>query len=751
MKVIKRDGRHQDVDFNKITTRISKLINEMGSDNVDPIIVAQKVCSSLHDGVTTSELDKLAAEISVALCTTHPDYGVLAGYVSVSDLHKNIGERNNFVKITEELYKNNIVTDEYYSIVIKHSDIIMNNIDYQKDYSFDYFAIKTLEKAYLIKIENKIIERPQDMIMRVCIGIHGDDLSNIISTYEMMSNKYFTHATPTLFNAGTVRPQLASCFLMGMEDNITDIYKTLSDCAQISKWAGGIGLWIHDIRSAGSSIRNIKGACTGIVPMLKVFNDTAKYVNQEGKRPGSIAIYLSVDHPDIFEFLDLKKNSGDEEMRARDLFYAVWVSDLFMERVEKNEKWSLFCPHECPGMSDVYGKEYEAMYIKNERLGLAKKVVNAQDLWFAICNSQIETGTPYVLYKDAANKKSNQKNIGTIKSSNLCCEIIQYTSKDEIAVCNLASICLPMCIDNGEFNYEKLGYITSQVTYNLNKVIDRTYYPVPETERSNKRHRPIGIGVQGLSDVFMKMRIGYDSEEAREVNARIFETIYYHALKMSMEIAKTQGYYETFIGSPASKGILQFDMWGVNAKMYDWESLKDDIKKYGLRNSLLVAPMPTATTSQLMGNNECFEPITSNIYVRRTLAGEFVMINKYLVEDLLKIGLWSGKMKDKIIYHQGSIQNIVEIPKELKVLYKTAWEMSQKTLINLAADRGAFICQSQSLNLFVPKPSVKILSAMHFYGWKAGLKTGIYYLRTKPAAAPIQFTIDNNICENCSA
>jgi ribonucleoside-diphosphate reductase alpha chain len=568
-----------------------------------------------------------------------------------------------------------------------------------------------------------------------------------------MSDKKFIHATPTLFNSGTPRPQLASCFLMGMEDNISDIYKTLTDCAKISKWAGGIGLWIHDIRSAGSSIRGIKGACTGIVPMLKVFNDTARYVNQEGRRPGSIAIYLAMEHPDIFDFLDMKKNTGDEEMRARDLFYAVWIPDLFMKRVKENGKWSLFCPHDCPGLSDLYGEEYAQKYIEYENANMAKKQVDAQTLWFALCNSQIETGTPYVLYKDAVNNKCNQKNLGTIKSSNLCCEITEYTNSEEVAVCNLASLCLPTFVKDSKFDFEELGAAVKQLVINLNSVIDRSYYPVPEAERSNKRHRPIGIGVQGLADTYMMMKYPFESNEACTLNKQIFETIYYYAVTESNKLAKTHGAYETFQGSPASQGILQFDMWNVTPTMYDWEVTKTNVKKYGLRNSLLVAPMPTATTSQIMGNNECFEPITSNLYLRRTIAGEFVVVNKHLVNDLMTLGLWNAQMKDQIVYHRGSIQNINTIPENMKKLYKTSWELSQKVIINQAADRGAFVCQSQSMNLFVPKPTLKLLSSMHFYAWEKGLKTGIYYLRTKPASNPIQFTIDpkSTECESCSA
>jgi ribonucleoside-diphosphate reductase alpha chain len=607
-----------------------------------------------------------------------------------------------------------------------------------------------------MKYEGSIVERPQDMFMRVSIGIHGDDINAILETYGLMASKFFTHATPTLFNSGSKKPQLASCYLVGMEDDsIKGIYNTLSDCAMISKWAGGIGLHIHNIRSKGSSIRDSKGACSGIIPMLKVFNDTAKYVNQEGKRPGSIAIYLQIDHPDIFDFLELRKNSGDEENRARDLFYAVWIPDLFMKKVKAKGDWCLFCPHDCPGLADVYGEEYESLYDKYENENKFKQKVNAQELWSAICRAQIETGTPYMLYKDAINTKSNQKNVGVIKSSNLCCEIVEYSDKDETAVCNLASMCLPTYVVKNTFDYAKLHDIVKVVTKNLNKVIDRSFYPIEKAKRSNFRHRPIGIGVQGLADVFMLLKHPFDSKEAAEINKKIFETIYHASLCASCELAQIDGVYDSFVGSPMSKGIFQFDMWD-NGKdnlsdMYDWNALREDIIKHGIRNSLLVAPMPTASTAQIMGNNEAFEPYTSNIYLRRTLAGEFTVTNKHLMKDLIDRGIWNTQLKDKIIYYDGSIQNIDEIPSELKELYKTSWELSQKCLIDQAADRGVFICQSQSMNLFVPNPSVKTLSSMHFYSWTKGLKTGIYYLRTKPAADPIKFTIDNNECLSCGS
>ncbi len=749
MQVIKRNGEYENVDFNKITIRLSKLIKQMNSQ-IDPIIVAQKVCNAIHDKITTHDLDELASEISISLSTIDPDYGKLAAYIIISDLQKQ-SKSHSFIDITKQLYAKNFVSDEYLDIVNEHLHTIDKHIDYSKDFDFDYFAIKTLQKSYLYKINKNTIECPQDLFMRVSIGIHGNDIVNIIKSYNLLSSKYFIHATPTLFNSGSNKPQLASCFLMGMEDNIDSIYKTLSDCAKISKWAGGIGLWIHDIRSTGSSIRGIKGASSGIVPMLKVFNDTARYVNQEGKRPGSFAIYLSIEHPDIFDFLDLRKNTGDEEVRARDLFYGIWISDLFMKRVQENGKWSLFCPHICPGLSDVYGTDYENLYLTYESKNMASRVINAQELWFAICTSQIETGTPYILYKDSINNKSNQKNLGTIKSSNLCCEIVEFTSPDEVAVCNLASICLPTFVENNYFNFQKLQEVVQHVTFNLNKVIDRSWYPIPETKTSNTRHRPIGIGVQGLSDVFMLLKYPFDSPEAKTLNKQIFECMYFSSLTESNNLAKLYGPYSSFVGSPASNGTLQFDMWNITPSTdYDWTSLKSNIKQHGLRNSLLLAPMPTATTAQIMGNNECFEPITSNIYLRRTSAGEFVVLNKYLVKDLQSQQLWSKQMKDLIIANHGSIQNINNISQETKNLYKTSWELSQRTLIDLAADRGAFICQSQSLNLFIPNPSIKILTSMHFHSWKQGLKTGIYYLRTKPAANPIQFTIDPT-CEACSA
>ena len=745
MQVLKRNGECQGVDFNKITIRLQKLCDE-GQLSVDPIAVAQRVCSAIHNKITTRELDRLAADIAASLGTSNIDYMHLAGRIVASDIQKNV--RWSFTEIMQKLHSQNKISDETLEIANKHADAINKCIDYARDYNFDYFALKTLERGYLYQIADNIVERPQDMFMRVSIGIHGDDIAGILDSYNMMSEKYMTHATPTLFNAGSNRAQMSSCFLLGTpEDSISGIFKSLSDCAHISKLAGGIGMHIHNIRSKGASINGTKGACSGIVPMLKIFNDTARYVNQEGKRPGSIAVYLQVDHPDIFDFLDLKKNTGDEESRARDLFYALWIPDLFMERVKNDQNWSLFCPRDAPQLSELYGDDYVREYTKLENEGLAKKTIAAQDLWKAICDAQMETGTPYMLYKDAVNNKSNQKNLGTIKNSNLCTEIVQFTSPEEVAVCNLASICLPRFVENQLINFTKLEDVVYKTTIALNKVIDRNFYPVPEAHTSNMRHRPIGIGVQGLADLYALMRVPFDSTDAAEINKAVFETMYYSAMRASCDLAKKHGPYSSFRGSPLSKGKFQFDLWNVKpCKDHDWDSLRKDVMQYGARNSLLLAPMPTATTSQIMGNNECFEPYTSNLYVRRTLAGEFTIINKHLVNDLVKANLWSTGLKDQIVAHNGSVQNIDTIPKDIKDLYKTAWEISQKVIIEQAADRGAYICQSQSMNLFVPRPSVKILSSMHFYAWSKGLKTGMYYLRTKPAADPIKFTI----CESCS-
>ena len=751
MEVVKRNGERCGVDFNKISTRIRNLMSEMSSAEIDPIVIAQKVCNGIYHGVTTQELDELSSEIAMSLSTLHPDYGTLSGYIAVSNLHKITS--GNFQDNIHKLKTSNAISIELYNIVCKYGKEINEKINYQRDYDIDYFGLKTLEKAYLFKYDGKIIERPQDMWMRVSLGIHGSNLADVFETYDMMSLKYFTHATPTLFNSGTMRPQLSSCFLVGLkEDSISGIYDTLADCAQISKWAGGIGLHIHNLRATGADIRDIKHAGSGIVPMLRVFNTTARYVNQGGRRPGSIAIYLSVDHADILKFLELKKNHGDEEERCRDLFYACWIPDLFMERVKENKKWSLFCPSKAPLLNDLIGDEYKRQYEEYESLGLFNMQIEAQKLWFAICESQIETGTPYLLYKDACNEKSNQKNVGIIKSSNLCAEILEYSSPTETAVCNLASIALPKFIENGEFNFDKLHEISKIVTKNLNKVIDVNFYPTKESKTSNYRHRPIGVGVQGLADVYMKLRIPFESDEANRINKQIFETIYHGCLESSMELSKTCGKYETFDGSPLSKGLFQFDLWGETATTnYEWEKLRNDIRQHGVRNSLLVALMPTASTSQILGNNECVEPITSNIYVRRTLAGEFVMVNKYLVDDLLKIGKWNQNIKDDIIRNNGSVQ-LLDIPQNLKDIYKTVWEIKQKSIIDQAATRGVYVCQTQSMNLFVKKADISTLSSMHFYSWKKGLKTGIYYLRTMPVKSAIQFTIaPNTECTTCSS
>ena len=749
MQVEKRNGSFENVDFNKITTRLRNLNN---SSNVDPIKVAQKVCNSIYDGVTTKELDELSAQISISLSLEHPDYGDLASRICISNLHKSTSGK--YMDCVESLYQSKLVSEKFINNVKKNIDIIEATIDYERDYLFDYFGFKTLMKSYLLQSNGNIIERPQDMWMRVAVGIHEDDIDNVIETYNMLSNKYFTHATPTLFNAGSETPQLSSCFLLEVDDDsITGIFKTLSDCAHISKYAGGIGLHVHKLRAAGSNIGKLKNACTGLLPVLRIFNATSRYVNQGGKRPGSIAIYLSTDHPDLPKFLELRKNHGDEEERCRDLFYGLWISDLFMKRVQENKLWSFFCPSKIGiDLQNMYGEEYEREYERLEKEGLYHNQMKAQDIWLSICNSQIETGTPYLLYKDAINKKSNQKNLGVIKSSNLCTEIVQYTSPEEVSVCNLASIALPTFVTDGKFDFDKLHAVVKTITTNLNKVIDINFYPVPEAKVSNFKHRPIGIGVQGLADVYMLLKLPFDSTEAATLNSNIFETIYHGALERSCELAEKHGHYESYPGSPVSNGTLQFDMWDTPPSLYrkDWDALRRKIKQFGVRNSLLIAPMPTASTSQILGNNECIEPYTSNIYLRRTLAGEFVVINKHLINDLLKLKLWNLDMKNKIILHKGSVQNIPEIPESIKALYKTAWELSQKHLIDQAASRGKFVCQSQSLNLFVAKPTFKNLTSMHFYAWNSGLKTGVYYLRTKPAVDAIQFTI-KPVCETCSA
>lgn len=752
MYVIKRDGKRESVKFDKITARIQKLCYGLSPEHVIAALVAQKVVEGVYDGVSTTELDNLAAETAASLTTRHPDFAQLASRIAISNLHKNT--KKSFTETMRDLYNYidpktgkaaSLLDDEVMKVIEDNSDLLDSTIIYDRDFGYDYFGFKTLEKSYLLRLNGKVVERPQHMIMRVAVGIHKQDLESVIETYNLMSERWFTHATPTLFNSGTPKPQLSSCFLLQMQgDSIDGIYNTLKQCAQISQSAGGIGLSIHNIRATGSYIRGTNGTSNGIVPMLRVFNDTARYVDQGGgKRKGSFAVYLEPWHADIFEFLELKKNHGKEELRARDLFYALWICDLFMKRVKEEGEWSLFCPNEAPGLSECYGAEFEMLYTRYEAEGKARKVIPARELWTAILESQIETGTPYVLYKDACNEKSNQKNLGTIKSSNLCTEIVEYTAPDEVAVCNLASIALPRFVINGKFDHQKLFEITYVVTKNLNRIIDVNYYPIEEARNSNMRHRPIGIGVQGLADAFIMMRYPFESEEARTLNREIFETIYYAAMTASKDLAKADGAYSTYEGSPVSQGIFQFDMWGVKpTDRWEWDVLKEEVKKYGVRNSLLLAPMPTASTSQILGNNECFEPYTTNIYNRRVLSGEFIVVNKHLLMDLVRLGLWTNDMKNKIIAANGSVQHIAEIPQEIKDLYKTVWEIKQRTVIDMAADRGAFICQSQSLNLFIAEPNFAKLTSMHFYAWEKGLKTGMYYLRTKPAVNAIKFTVD---------
>ncbi|AYB30277.1 ribonucleoside-diphosphate reductase subunit alpha [Chryseolinea soli] len=754
MLVLKRDGHRESVKFDKITARIEKLCYGLDPKFVNPVELAMKVINGLYDGVSTQELDNLAAEIAATMTTRHPDFAKLAARIAVSNLHKVTSK--SFSNTMKRLYtyvdpktgeNAPLISKETWKVIKEHAAELDEAILYDRDFAYDYFGFKTLERSYLMKVDGKVIERPQHLLMRVAVGIHGEDIPAAIETYNLLSEKWFTHATPTLFNAGTPKPQLSSCFLLTMKDDSIDgIYDTLKQCAKISQSAGGIGLSIHNVRAKGSYIKGTGGTSNGIVPMLRNFDMTARYVDQGGgKRKGSFAIYLEPWHADIFDFLDLKKNHGKEEMRARDLFFAVWIPDLFMQRVENNEMWSLFCPNEAPGLAEVYGEEFERLYEKYEKESKFRRQVKAQDLWFEILESQIETGTPYILYKDAANKKSNQKNLGTIKSSNLCTEIIEYTSPDEVAVCNLASLALPKFItEDGQFDHQKLYEITKVATRNLNKVIDINYYPVIEARNSNMRHRPIGLGVQGLADVFILLRMPFDSDEARRLNEDIFETIYFGAMEASMELSKQHGPYETFKGSPVSKGIFQFDMWGVTPKSnrWDWERLKRDVKQNGVRNSLLLAPMPTASTSQILGNNECFEPYTSNIYTRRTLSGEFIIANKHLMKDLMNLGLWSENMRQKLIAANGSVQNIPEIPQNIKDIYRTVWEISQKSIIDMSADRGAFICQSQSLNIHITNPNFGKLTSMHFYAWKKGLKTGMYYLRSTAAADAIKFTLD---------
>lgn len=751
MYVIKRDGRRESIKFDKITARIQKLCYGL-NPIVDPVPVAMKVIKGIYEGVTTIELDNLAAEVAASFTIKHPDYALLASRIAVSNLHKITNK--SFSGTMKALYEYvdpvtgenaSLLANDVYEIIEKNAELLDSTIIYDRDFGYDYFGFKTLERSYLLKIDGRIAERPQHMLMRVAVGIHKDDIDSVIETYNLMSERWFTHATPTLFNAGTPKPQMSSCFLLTMKDDSIDgIYDTLKQCAKISQSAGGIGLSINNIRATGSYIKGTNGTSNGIVPMLRVFNDTARYVDQGGgKRKGSFAIYLEPWHADVFDFLDLKKNHGKEENRARDLFFALWVPDLFMKRVEENGDWSLFCPNEAPGLADTYGEEFEALYFKYEKEGKMRKTIKAQELWFAILESQTETGTPYMLYKDACNKKSNQKNLGTIKSSNLCTEIIEYTSPEEVAVCNLASIALPHFVIDGQFDHQKLFEVTYVITKNLNKIIDRNFYPVEEARRSNMRHRPIGIGVQGLADAFILLRMPFDSNEAKKLNKEIHETIYYASMTASKDLAKIDGPYESYEGSPVSQGIFQFDMWGVTpSSRWEWDILKDEVKKHGVRNSLLLAPMPTASTSQILGNNECFEPYTSNIYTRRVLSGEFIVVNKHLLKDLVNLGLWNDGLKNDLIAANGSIQGLDVIPQNIKDLYKTVWEIKQKDLIDMAADRGAYICQSQSLNLFVQNPNFGKLTSMHFYAWKKGLKTGMYYLRTKAATDAIKFTVE---------
>ncbi|MFQ6601178.1 ribonucleoside-diphosphate reductase subunit alpha [Flavobacterium sp. C3NV] len=756
MYVVKRDGHREPVMFDKITERIKKLcygLNEL----VDPVKVAMRVIEGLYDGVSTSELDNLAAETAASMTIAHPDYAQLAARVAISNLHSNT--KKSFSETMKDMYlyvnpRNGqdapLLSDEVFNVIQENSEFLDSHIIYTRDFNYDYFGFKTLERSYLLKINGKIVERPQHMLMRVSVGIHLDDLKSVIETYDLMSKKFFTHATPTLFNAGTPKPQMSSCFLLAMQDDSIDgIYDTLKQTAKISQSAGGIGLSIHNVRATGSYIRGTNGTSNGIVPMLRVFNDTARYVDQGGgKRKGSFAIYIETWHADIFDFLDLKKNTGKEEMRARDLFFAMWTSDLFMKRVQEDASWTLMCPNECPGLYDVYGEEFETMYLDYEFRGKGRKTIRARELWEKILESQIETGTPYMLYKDAANRKSNHKNLGTIRSSNLCTEIMEFTSKDEIAVCNLASISLPMFIENGKFDHEALYNVTKRVTRNLNKVIDRNYYPVKEAENSNLRHRPVGLGVQGLADAFIMLRMPFTSDEAKALNQEIFETLYFAAVTASMEMAKEEGPYSTFAGSPMSQGEFQYNMWGMKDEelsgRWDWASLRKEVMEHGVRNSLLVAPMPTASTSQILGNNEAFEPYTSNIYTRRVLSGEFIVVNKHLLHDLVDRGLWNETLKQEIMRHNGSVQNIDVIPQDLKELYKTVWEMSMKDIIDMSRQRGYFIDQSQSLNLFMQDANYSKLTSMHFYAWQSGLKTGMYYLRTKSAVDAIKFTLNND-------
>jgi len=758
MYVVKRDGKREPVMFDKITARVRKLCYGL-NDLVDPIKISMRVIEGIYDGVTTSELDNLAAEIAATLTTTHPDFAKVAARIAVSNLHKST--KKSFSETVKDLHeyvnprtgKNaSMIAEDVYKIIMDNADKLDSTIIYNRDFGYDFFGFKTLERSYLLKINGEIVERPQHMLMRVSIGIHKEDIDAAIETYELMSKRYFTHATPTLFNAGTPKPQMSSCFLLQMQDDSIDgIYDTLKQTAKISQSAGGIGLSIHNVRATGSYIRGTNGTSNGIVPMLKVYNDTARYVDQGGgKRKGSFAIYLEPWHADVFQFLDLKKNHGKEEMRARDLFFAMWVPDLFMKRVEENGEWTLMCPNECPHLFDTYGDEFEKLYTGYEKVGKGRKTIKARELWEKILEAQIETGNPYMLYKDAVNRKSNHKNLGTIRSSNLCTEIMEYTAPDEVAVCNLASIAIPMFISedaNGVkfFDHKKLFKVSKKVTKNLDTVIDQNFYPVPEAENSNMRHRPVGIGIQGLADAFILLRLPFTSEEAKKLNQEIFETIYFASLTASMELSKEKEPYSTFKGSPISQGEFQFNMWNINedelSGRWEWKKLRKNIMDHGVRNSLLVAPMPTASTSQILGNNEAFEPYTSNIYTRRVLSGEFIVVNKHLLEDLVNLGLWNNDMKEEIMRANGSIQHIESIPQDLKDLYRTVWEMSMKDIIDMARHRGYFIDQSQSLNLFMQDPDYAKLTSMHFYAWKSGLKTGMYYLRTKSAVNAIQFTV----------
>lgn len=760
MYVIKRDGRKEPVKFDKITSRITRLCYGLDTKHIDAVKVTQRIISGIYEGVTTAELDNLAAETAAYMTTIHPDYGTLAARLAISNLHKQTTKQ--FSQVVTDLYnyinpatgkRAPMISDDVYNIVMKHKDEINSAIVYDRDYQYNYFGFKTLERSYLLRLDGKVAERPQHLIMRVALGIHGEDIEAALETYNMMSLRYFTHASPTLFNAGTPKPQMSSCFLVAMkDDSIEGIYDTLKECALISKTAGGIGLHISNIRSTGSYIAGTNGTSNGLIPMVRVFNNTARYVDQGGnKRPGAFALYLEPWHADIFDFIDIRKNHGKEEIRARDLFPALWVPDLFMKRVEENGLWTLFSPSAAPGLEDVYGEEFEELYERYEREGRGK-TIKAQKLWYSILEAQTETGTPFVVYKDSCNKKSNQKNLGTIKSSNLCCEIVEYSDPNETAVCNLASIALPAFIETSEdgktstYNFQKLHDIAKVVTRNLNKVIDRNYYPVPEARRSNMRHRPIALGVQGLADTFMLLRLPFDSNAAKELNKQIFETLYHASLEASCELAQKDGPYETFSTSPIAQGILQMDMWGVKPYgMWDWDTLRKDIKKYGVRNSLTMAPMPTASTSQILGYNECFEPITSNMYQRRVLSGEFQIVNPYLLRDLVDLGIWDESMKQHLITANGSIQDLPSIPQDLKDLYKTVWEISQRHIIDMAADRSIYIDQSHSLNLFLRAPTMGKITSMHFYGWKKGLKTGMYYLRTQAASAAIQFTIDQKV------